>query len=161
MDVSKDRRLGKQDIQAISDMGRQFSDITILMHEAIARNAGLSGTDHKYLGILIRNGPMSAGELSKVTGLTTGAITGVIDRFEKNSLAKREFDEHDRRKIIIVPNTQTAMKLLGGPFADLQEKMVSLISKLNENEIKTIEKYMLSTMEIMKEITDGLNELKK
>lgn len=161
MTIAVNRKLGKQDIQAISDMGRQFSDITILMHEAIARNAGLSGTDHKYLGILIRNGSMSAGELSKLTGLTTGAVTGLIDRLEKNNLAKREFDKHDRRKIIIVPNTQIAMKLLGGPFADLQEKMVSLISKLNENEIEIIEKYMLSIMEIMKEITDNLNKSKK
>lgn len=155
------RKLGDRDTQAISDMGRQFSDVTILMHEAIAHNAGLSGTDHKYLGILIRNGSMSAGDLSRLTGLTTGAITGVIDRLEKNNLVKREFDKHDRRKIIIVPDTQTAMKLLGGPFADLQEKMVSLISKLNENEIKIIEKYMLSTMEIMKEVTDNLNKSKK
>lgn len=155
------RELDKQDIQAISDMGRQFSDITIAMHEAIAHSAGLSGTDHKYLGILIRNGSMSAGDLSKITGLTTGAVTGVIDRLERNNLAKREFDKHDRRKIIIVPNTQTAMKLLGGPFSDLQKKMVSMISKLKENEIEIIERYMLSAMEIMKEVTDNLNKSKK
>jgi DNA-binding MarR family transcriptional regulator len=161
MAISLNGKLSKQDIQAISDMGRQFSDITIQMHEAIARSAGLSGTDHKYLGILIRNGPMSAGELSKLTGLTTGAVTGLIDRLEKRNFAKREFDKHDRRKIIIVSNTQTATKLLGGPFADLQEKMVSLISKLNENELEIIEKYMLSTMEVMKEITDNLNKSKK
>lgn len=155
------RELDKQNIQAISDMGRQFSDITIAMHEAIAHSAGLSGTDHKYLGILIRNGSMSAGDLSKITGLTTGAVTGVIDRLERNNLAKREFDKHDRRKIIIVPNTQTAMKLLGGPFSDLQKKMVSMISKLKENEIEIIERYMLSAMEIMKEVTDNLNKSKK
>lgn len=155
------RELDKRDIQAISDMGRQFSDITIAMHEAIAHSAGLSGTDHKYLGILIRNGSMSAGDLSKITGLTTGAVTGVIDRLERNNLVKREFDKHDRRKIIIVPNTQTAMKLLGGPFSDLQKKMVSMISKLKENEIEIIERYMLSAMEIMKEVTDNLNKSKK
>lgn len=150
--------LDKQYVQSISDMGREFSDITILMHEAIAQKAGLSGTDHKYLGILMKNGPVLAGELSKLTGLTTGAVTGVIDRLEKNNLVKREPSKYDRRKIMIVPNTETAKKLLGSSFADLQKKMISLISKLNENEIKIIEKYMISTMEIMRRITNNLNK---
>ena len=154
------KKLSSGDIQTISEMGRQFSDVTILMHEAIARHAGLSGTDHKYLGILIRNGSMTAGELSKLTGLTGGAVTGLVDRLEKSKLAKREFDKTDRRKIIIVPNTATAMKLLGGPFAELQKKMVALISKLSSTEIEIIEKYMLSTMEIMKEVTNNLNKNK-
>ena len=154
------KKLSSGDIQTISEMGRQFSDATILMHEAIAQHAGLSGTDHKYLWILIRNGSMTAGELSKLTGLTGGAVTGLVDRLEKSKLAKREFDKTDRRKIIIVPNTATAMKLLGGPFAELQKKMVVLIAKLSSTEIEIIEKYMLSTIEIMKDVTDNLNKNK-
>ena len=75
------------------------------MHEAVGRKAGLSGTDHKYLGFLMQNGQMTAGELSNLTGLTTGAITGLIDRFEKKRLVKRQFAEDDRRKVIIEPNT--------------------------------------------------------
>ncbi len=55
------------------------------MHEAIAKSAGLTGTDHKYLGLIIQHGEMTAGKLSKLTGLTTGAITGLIDRLEKRS----------------------------------------------------------------------------
>ncbi|WP_428664292.1 MarR family winged helix-turn-helix transcriptional regulator [Runella sp.] len=144
-------------IQTISDLGRRFSDATIMMHEAIAGKAGLSGTDHKYLGILIRNGAMTAGELSKLTGLTTGAITGVIDRLEKKNLAKREFDEDDRRKIIIVPNTENATLLLGPAFADLQHKMVGLISTLSAHEREIVEKYLLSTIAVMNEVTAELN----
>lgn len=145
-------------IQSISEMGRQFSDATIFMHEAIARKAGLSGADHKYLGFLIKNGPMTAGELSKLTGLTTGAVTGLIDRFEKKKLAKRTFDKDDRRKIIIVPDTENATKLMGAVHANLQSKMVALISSLDEKEKEIIQKYMLSTIEIMNEVTKTLNK---
>src|SRR4051794_19089751 len=96
------KKIDKQTVQAIRDLGRQFSDATILMHEAIAGKAGLSGTDHKYVGILMRDGAMTAGELSKLTGLTTGAVTGLIDRLELKKLVKRQFDKEDRRKILIV-----------------------------------------------------------
>ena len=146
----------KETIQSINDLGRKFSDATILMHEAIAQKAGLSGTDHKYLGFLIRNGSMTAGELSKLTGLTTGAITGVIDRLEKKKLVKRTFDKGDRRKIVIVPDTERAMKLLGSSFNELQNKMVNLIAGLKDNEKEIVEKYMLSTIRIMEEVTNKL-----
>lgn len=148
----------KPAIDSISSLGRQFSDATILMHEAIAKKAGLSGTDHKYLGILIQNGEMTAGELSKLTGLTTGAITGLVDRLEKKKLVKRQFDKDDRRKVVIVPDTDKAMQLLGGIFADIQSKIINLLSELKEDEIKIIEKYLISAIAIMKEATDSLNK---
>lgn len=150
--------LNQDQIRNITQLGRKFSDITILMHEAIARKAGLSGTDHKYLGILMQNGAMTAGELSRLTGLTTGAITGLIDRLEKKQLARREFDKGDRRKIIIVPDMQNAMKLMGDTFTDLQTRMISLISGFSNQEMATIEQYMTSAMQIMTEVTQNLNK---
>src|SRR5260221_7736536 len=98
------RDLNEQQKQAISELGRKFSDATIFLHEAIAQKAGLTGADRKYLGLLMKKGATTAGELSKLTGLTTGAVTGLIDRLEKKKLARRQFDKTDRRKIIIVPN---------------------------------------------------------
>jgi DNA-binding MarR family transcriptional regulator len=151
------RSLNTRQLEAFRAASRKYSDTSILMHEAIARKAGLSGTDHKYLGFLMQNGAMTAGELSRLTGLTTGAVTGVIDRLEKRKLVKREFDRDDRRKVIIVPNTQNALKLLKPLFAELQEKTAKLITSFSEKEIQTIEKYFLSASEVMNEVTDNLN----
>jgi DNA-binding MarR family transcriptional regulator len=136
---------------------RKYSDASIVMHEAIARKAGLSGADHKYLGFLIQKGAMTAGELSKLTGLTTGAITGVVDRLEKQKLVKREYDKDDRRKVIIVPNTENAMKLLKPLFSELQAKTTKLISSFSEKEIQIIEKYFLAASDIMEDVTNKLN----
>lgn len=141
-------------IQNFRTISRQYSDTSILMHEAIARKAGLSGTDHKYLGLLIQKGEMTAGEFSKITGLTTGAATGLIDRLEKKKLLKRQFVKDDRRKVIIVPNTQNAMKLLEPLFADLQEKSMQLIKSFSESEIQVIEKYFISAIQVMTETTE-------
>jgi DNA-binding MarR family transcriptional regulator len=144
-------------IQQFRTISRQYSDSSILMHEAIARKAGLSGTDHKYLGLLIQKSEMTAGELSQVTGLTTGAVTGLIDRLEKKKLVKRQFVKDDRRKVIIVPNTQNIMKLLEPLFAELQQKTGKLIDSFSENEIEVIKKYFLSAIQIMTATTEKIN----
>lgn len=149
--------LSNEQIQTISELGKFFSDATIQMHEAIARKAGLTGTDHKYLGILIQKGAITAGEFAQLTGLTTGAVTGLVDRLEKKNLAKRQFDKDDRRKIIIVPETDNAMQLLGGTFAVLQSKIVGLISTFSDEEKTIIEKYLRSTITVMNEMTNDLN----
>lgn len=143
--------------ESLSKLGRQVSDATILMHEAIARKAGLTGTDHKYLGILLQRGRLTAGDLSTLTGLTTGAVTGLIDRLEKKELVKREFDKTDRRKIWIVPNLEKANKLFENSHLDLRVQVEQLISTFSESEIQVIERYLKSSIEIMNQITRKLN----
>lgn len=128
------------------------------MHEAISRKAGLSGTDHKYLGLLIENGPMTAGELSQRTGLTGGAVTGLIDRLEKKKLARREFDKEDRRKVIIVANEANAIKLLAPLFKELQQKTAKLLASYTTNELKIIKKYMLEATDVMNEVLEKLKK---
>jgi DNA-binding MarR family transcriptional regulator len=146
-----------KNLESFRIASRKYSDSSILMHEAIARKAGLSGSDHKYLGFIMQKGSMTAGELARLTGLTTGAITGVIDRLEKQKLIKREYDKDDRRKVIIVANTQNALKLLEPLFAELQSKTTKLINSFSEKEIQVIEKYFHAASEIMTEVTDNLN----
>src|SRR5688572_5519116 len=118
---------------------RKYSDASVLMHEAISRKASLSGTDHKYLGLIIDKGPLTAGELSQLTGLSTPGITVLIDRLEKKRLAKREYDKNDRRKVIIVGNAENAKKLLSPLFKELQEKTTELLKAYSTSELQTIE----------------------
>ena len=148
--------LNEQQKQAISELGRRLSDATIFLHEAIAQKAGLTATDRKYLGLLIQNGAMTAGELSKLTGLTTGAVTGLVDRLEKKKLVRRKFDKNDRRKIIIVPITENATKLFGASQTLLRTKILTMISTFSDNEIKVIEKFARAAIEAMNEVTANL-----
>jgi len=151
----------EKNIKAISDLGKKFSDSTIFMHEAIAKKAGLSGTDHKYLNFLIQYGAITAGRLSELTGLSTGAITGLVDRLEKKKFVKRKSDSSDRRKILIVPNLQNISKVFGSVSENLQYQIIHLINSLAPNEVKIIEKYLTNTIEIMDGITYSLNPTKK
>ena len=146
-------------IKRIRKLNQRYSYTSIQMHEAIARKAGLSGTDHKYLGFLIEKGQMTAGELSNLTGLTTGAVTGLIDRFEKKKLVKRQFAKDDRRKVFIEPNTENIMALLAPLYKEFRNKSEILFASFSNKEIKIIETYFLKAIEIMNETTNRLNNL--
>ncbi len=142
--------------QQFRKASRQYSDASIFMHEAIARKAGLTGADHKYLGIILQHKELTAGDISKLTGLTTGAVTGLIDRLEKKKLLKRQFTKEDRRKVIIVPNEENSMKLLQPLFVELQQKTLDLISSFSLTEIQTIKRYFIEATAIMNETTQNL-----
>ena len=143
-------------IKQIRKLSQQYAYTSIQMHEAIARKAGLSGTDHKYLGFLMEKGQMTAGELSDLTGLTTGAVTGLIDRFEKKKLVKRQFAEDDRRKVFIKPNTENIMALFVPLYKEFRNKSEKLMASFSNKEIKIIEAYFLKAIEIMNETTNAL-----
>ncbi|GAL86882.1 MarR family transcriptional regulator [Sporocytophaga myxococcoides] len=143
----------KEIISRIRQLSQQYAYDSIKMHEAIALRAGLSGTDHKYLSFLIVKGQMTAGELSNLTGLTTGAVTGLIDRFEKKKLVKRQFAKDDRRKVIINPNIKNIMALLQPLFEEYGKKSEELIASFSNKEIKTIEAFLLKSIDIMNETT--------
>jgi DNA-binding MarR family transcriptional regulator len=150
--------ISKREEQAIKGLGIEFSNAVIFMHGAIAQKAGLSGTDHKYLGIIIKNKQMTAGELANATGLTTGAVTGLIDRLEKKKLIKRQFDKADRRKVKIVPNIENVQKVLAPHFEYLQEATVRLIASFSKEEIKAIEKYFHLAIAMMEDVKIKLQQ---
>ena len=144
-------------IQQFRTASRQYSDASIFMHEAIARKAGLTGSDHKYLGLILQHKELTAGDLSKLTGLTTGAVTGLIDRLEKKKLLKRQFTKDDRRKVMIVPNEENTMKLLQPLFLELQQNTSDLIATFSLTEIQAIERYFTEATAIMKQTTNNIN----
>jgi DNA-binding MarR family transcriptional regulator len=81
---------------------RELTARTVALHEAIADRLGLSPTELKCLDFAGRAGrPITAGELAALTGLSTGAITGIIDRLEKANFVRREKDPKDRRQVYI------------------------------------------------------------
>jgi DNA-binding MarR family transcriptional regulator len=88
---------------ALNQAMRKSSARSVLLSQAVAERAGMSSADMECLDILINTGPVTAGELAELTGLTTGAVTGLIDRLEKGGYAQRERDPNDRRRVIVQP----------------------------------------------------------
>jgi DNA-binding MarR family transcriptional regulator len=75
--------------------------------QAVADALGINRTDMRCLDIVQLEGPVTAGRLAELTGLTTGAITTVIDRLEKAGFARRVRDPHDRRRVLVEMSPET------------------------------------------------------
>ena len=69
--------------------------------QAVAEAIGLNRTDMRCLDVIQREGPVPAGRLAEETGLTTGAITTVLDRLERAGFARRTRDRTDRRRVLL------------------------------------------------------------
>ena len=139
-------------------LSQQYAYASIQMHEAIARRAGLPSTDHKYLGFIMEKGRMTAGELSEFTGLTSGAVTGLIDRFEKKKLVKRQADSDDRRKVFIVPNAKNIMDLFVPLYKDFRSRSNKLLGSFSAKEVEVIESYFTKAIAIMQDTITKMNE---
>jgi DNA-binding MarR family transcriptional regulator len=88
---------------ALERQMRMVSAQSVLFSQAAAERLGMNSTDMECLDLLSLNGPMPAGRLAELTGLTTGAITGVVDRLERAGYVRRERDPYDRRRVIVQP----------------------------------------------------------
>src|SRR5687768_15114142 len=95
-------------------LGFRLSTATILFHTVIADRLGIGVTDLKCYSIVRQMGPITAGVLAEQVRLTTGAITGVIDRLEQAELVRRVRDPHDRRRVVVElqPNPEREQAML-------------------------------------------------
>ena len=136
---------------------RHLSTNTVLFHHALSAKIGLSYADHKYLEIILQSPSITAGKLAEYTGLTTGAITGVIDRLEKAGLVKRCKDPHDRRRVIIKPVPENIQKIQS-LFSSLNQAIDDLCSRYQPEELSIIHDFVNQTIEILKRETEKLTQ---
>lgn len=133
--------------QAIS----RNSTWTVMFHQAAALRMGFNPTDVKCAGLLQETGAITAGELAALTGLTTGAVTGVIDRLEKAGLVRRVPDPQDRRKVIVAPIENAAYRAEGMRFfAPLGEATAELMAGYSDAELAIILDFVERGTELMK-----------
>ena len=123
-------------IQTIVDKFREMSTEAVMFHQAVADELGLYITDHKCLDLLYHFGAMPAGRLAEMTSLTTGAITGMIDRLEKAGYVRRANDPKDRRKTIVEPiRNKKLERKIEMIFTPLHERMHNFLSSYSDGEL--------------------------
>jgi DNA-binding MarR family transcriptional regulator len=125
-------------LAALGDEFRRLSTATILFHQAIADRLGMHVTDHKCADILLQTGPITAGELARRTGLTTGTMTAVIDRLENAGFVRRAKDPGDRRRVLIEPLRERIEEKIGPLFASMARAMAELCAEYSTQELAII-----------------------
>jgi len=137
---------------------REASGLGAVFGEAIARRLGINSTDLECLGVIMDSGRITAGGLAKAMGLTTGAITGVIDRLEKAKLARRARDPADRRKVN-VRVTDAAGAKAGVYYGSLSRAADRLAATYTDAEIALFLDYFSRSRDIMVREIEKLRKL--
>jgi DNA-binding MarR family transcriptional regulator len=152
----------KETIQNIVDKFREMSIDAVMFHQALADELGLYITDHKCMDIIHRFGAMPAGRLGEMTGLTTGAITGMIDRLEKAGYVRRTNDPKDRRKTIVEPiRNKKLERKIEMIFTPLHERMHRFLSSYSDSELSFLLDAMTKLIEQTREETKKLQSNKE
>ena len=129
---------------------------TALFHQSAAAHYGLGVTDMKALSILLRDGPQSAGQLMSALHLTSGAVTGVIDRLVTASVARRESDPADGRKVIVTVDL-AGLAARENVYLPIGDAFDELYAEYTVEQLRFLAAHLLRSVEITREQTDALH----
>jgi DNA-binding MarR family transcriptional regulator len=116
---------------------RRSSAAGVLHGQTVARRAGINSSDMECLDLIIMSGPSTAGEIGRRTGLSSGAVTGLIDRLEKAGLVERTADPRDRRKVLVRVRDER-IGPIAHQFEPLGKRMQALLASYSREELKLL-----------------------
>jgi DNA-binding MarR family transcriptional regulator len=91
---------GKIEAEILDSIVQMIARAMLYNHE-VAEKTGLGPSDGQFLTLLQVHGPLTPGRLAELSRLTTGTVTGVIDRLERAGYVRRDRADDDRRKVIV------------------------------------------------------------
>jgi DNA-binding MarR family transcriptional regulator len=126
---------------------RQLGAQSVMTSQIVAARFGLHTTDLECLDLIYLRKVVSAGELAAATGLTSGAMTALIDRLERAGYVARGGDAGDRRRVL-VRIKPAAIALIKAVYAPIQKRMVRLWSTYSERELEVIADFLRRSREL-------------
>jgi len=116
------------------------------MDDASCRALGINRTDGRCLDVIDREGPVTAGRIAEASGLTTAAVTAVLDRLEKAGLAQRVRDASDRRRVLVemTPLARKRAEEIYGPMAEASKELA---------------RYSIAELELLRDFSRRAKEL--
>ncbi|SIS09270.1 DNA-binding transcriptional regulator, MarR family [Peribacillus simplex] len=153
--MSSDNGLNAALLESLTHRLQRYGMRSVLFQQNMAQKIGVSHTDLKSAEILDETGSITAGELSKITGLSTGSVTALINRLERSGYVKRERDQLDGRRVMIapIPERQEQIK---SHYQSLSMATKELCSAYNEQELMLINKFIEDITKIMDKENDKL-----
>lgn len=126
------------------------------LDEASCKLFGIGRTDGRCLDILDRAGRLTAGQLGTEAGLTSGAVTALIDRLERAGYLRRAPDPGDRRKVWIEP-TERVRAISADVYGRVTEIGASLLASLTEADLRLVTRFLLVSAEMNNAIAARLD----
>ncbi|GHO68080.1 transcriptional regulator [Ktedonobacter sp. SOSP1-52] len=142
--------------ELVNEMQRS-TDVSTFFLQFVAARTGIHVTDIKVLSLLSRLGPLNASRIADLSGLTTGAITFVLDRLEKLGYARRVRSAKDRRVVLTEINPEALAGGFGNYFMRMAEITVEAATQLTDEQLVLIVNF---TQKLNKRAEEVLQEMK-
>jgi len=146
--------------QPTVDLLRELAASLDALTNAASPHAGLNRTDMRALDIINMQQGLTAGQLAGRLKLTTGAITGVLDRLERGGHARRTHDVEDRRRVVVQP-TPEARRFGSVLFRQLDRDLDELMSAYSPDQRSLVEEFLRTVTERVIQRAEELSTLER
>ena len=133
--------------QIIGHLMHRYSTAVVLLHHAIAEHLDIGPTDLQCLDLLRERESLAGSELAALTGLTTGAITGVVTRLERAGYLRREPDPHDARKQKLRPALERTQGIHQA-FEPIRKDLSAVLEGFDSHQLSAIANFLQHTTEM-------------
>ncbi|MEU6312741.1 MarR family transcriptional regulator [Streptomyces sp. NPDC047014] len=133
-------------VRIVTESQRHHADYS-LFHQALADHVGLHPTDMQCVALLDReSGPVSTGDIARLTGLTSGSATRLVDRLVKAGIVERRTDPHDRRRALVSLSPE-ARRRIGAAWDTPGRAFGAVLERYSDAELAVIADYLHRTAE--------------
>lgn len=149
--LSREQRLAA--IDQMVDAMRASQTASDTMDEAFCDFLGINRNDGRCLDAISRLGSITAGQLASELGLTTGAVTAMVDRLEAAGLLVRRRDTGDRRKVLI-DMTADAQQVGIEIYGQMADATAPYIGQLSDRDLLTLISFFQATRQVNMELAE-------
>lgn len=132
-------------LRELEEESRKSTLDGVYFFQAVAERSGMNPTDLRCLAILTSTGSITAGQLAETMGLTTGAVTGVVNRMERAGYVRREKDPADGRRVVIRPVPEELERAGVGFLGSQEGEVDALVSEYDDRSLAIILDFMRKT----------------
>ncbi len=155
MVAHKGRAANLKLVGRIGNIVRRMGAQSVIVSQTVAARFGLNTTDLECLDLIQLQGEASAGQLAAATGLTSGAVTALMDRLERAGYVERLDDPADRRRVLVRIRPGSIGEI-AKVYEPMQKRMFALWSQYSADELAVIEDFLDRSLELSVECVADL-----
>ena len=139
---------------ALINEARGLSGDFDALSQAVAERVGLSPRELLAMDLVTRGDPVTPGDIARHLRLTTGAITGLIDRMEGAGFVKRRPDPADRRRLFVLPTAKGDR--IADSFAPLAAALRQATAGYSPDQLRLIAEFVRVLRRAVADTTDSV-----
>jgi DNA-binding MarR family transcriptional regulator len=127
--------------QVFAEFRRVIANV-VLYNDFVSQQTGISASESQFMHLLALNGPLTPSELAQQSGLTSGSVTGVLDRLERLDFVRRDRHPTDRRKVVVVLDEAKVNEAMGQYYVEQGQALAGVLASMTAAELETVRRFL-------------------